>query len=102
MGSVPWRHRPQSSVLEAFPRLIDLVGGTVDETADLAPQAVRAATEGGHAGDAGHCKQGCDQAIFDRRCAALVSAQLAQHFQDSVQATLLWSTSTTMVLVFEG
>ena len=38
-----------------------------------------------------------DQPIFDRSCAALVGAELAQSLPDSVHATLLWSTSTGQV-----
>jgi hypothetical protein len=64
---------------------------------DAAPHAANAATERLHATDSGDCDQRSEQAIFDCRRAALIRAKLVQKSSDSVQATLLWSTSTRLV-----
>jgi len=66
----------------------------LDVSLDLGPHT--AGTAAKRAETAHHCDddQCRDQAIFDCSCPSLVNDEPAQNRSDSVQATLLWSTST--------
>jgi hypothetical protein len=60
----------------------------------VGPHAAGTAAERPEASHERNRDEGNDQSIFDRGSATLVSAQPAKIPSDSVQATLLWSTST--------